>query len=575
MNAPLDGTGTGTEGGAGPAPGSVVDPRLEGVLQAARQQGLLPAHAQAPEDASRPWPVVLLTALGAWLAALPLLGVVGMLLGDLMERSAGPYIVGALLLTGAVVVLRSRGVALFVEQLALPVLLVGAGALGVGLFRDAGVGGGAALLGCVALAVARVVPAAWLRVLLGVAVAVLWAVAVTPQRWDLGPGASLQAWWVSWHLLLVVWVGAIVALQRGQGGRAAAALESLAAGAGLALLVGLALWSGMTFLVGGTLGGGPGAEIGRELDWRSATSAGGLGMPALSALLAAAGGGVALRRWPGLRQPPYLGAAAVLVALAALMPSLGATLLLLALAVTSGRRRLAAAAAVAAAWIVGAFYYQLAWPLGSKALALVAAGALLALLAGWAMAKRRGSGQGVGAAAPVPPETSDVPAVNAARWARAGIALSLIAVLVVANLGIRDKEALIRHGQPVFVELAPVDPRSLMQGDFMRLNFDIPGEPEERRTGLLRRQRPHVVAVRDERGVARLLRIADGQPLAAGEMHIELTPKDGRWTLVSDAWFFSEGQAQRWEKAKYGEFRVDAEGRALLVGLRGAALEAL
>ena len=38
---------------------------------------------------------------------------------------------------------------------------------------------------------------------------------------------------------------------------------------------------------------------------------------------------------------------------------------------------------MAAAWIVGAFYYQLAWPLGSKALVLAAAGALLALLAGW------------------------------------------------------------------------------------------------------------------------------------------------------------------------------------------------
>ena len=58
-------------------------------------------------------------------------------------------------------------------------------------------------------------------------------------------------------------------------------------------------------------------------------------------------------------------------------------------------------------------------------------------------------------------------------------------------------------------------------------------------------------------------------------MRIELTPKDGRWTLVTNAWFFAEGEAKRWEGAKYGEFRVDADGRALLVGLRGAKLEAL
>ena len=47
-------------------------------------------------------------------------------------------------------------------------------------------------------------------------------------------------------------------------------------------------------------------------------------------------------------------------------------------------------------------------------------------------------------------------------------------MLPVANVGIWQKEQLIAHGQPVFVELAPVDPRSLMQGDYMRLEFRVP-----------------------------------------------------------------------------------------------------
>ncbi|TXC65971.1 DUF4401 domain-containing protein [Piscinibacter aquaticus] len=99
--------------------------RLDAIVDAARRQGLLPADAVAPPDATRPWPVVLLTALGAWLAAIPLLGVVGLLLGDLISRSIGPYFVGVLTIAGATVVLRSRDVPLFVEQLALPALLVG------------------------------------------------------------------------------------------------------------------------------------------------------------------------------------------------------------------------------------------------------------------------------------------------------------------------------------------------------------------------------------------------------------------------------------------------------------------
>lgn len=74
---------------------------------------------------------------------------------------------------------------------------------------------------------------------------------------------------------------------------------------------------------------------------------------------------------------------------------------------------------------------------------------------------------------------------------------------------------------------------------------------------------------------ATLLRRDDGAPLAADEMRIELTAKNGSWTLVSDAWFFKEGEGACWAKAKHGELRVAADGAALLVGLRGPNLEAL
>jgi uncharacterized membrane-anchored protein len=71
------------------------------------------------------------------------------------------------------------------------------------------------------------------------------------------------------------------------------------------------------------------------------------------------------------------------------------------------------------------------------------------------------------------------------------------------------------------------------------------------------------------------LRLDEGQPLAADEIRIELTPKNGRWILVSDAWFFREGDAQRWAAARYGEFSVAADGRALLVGMADDKLQAI
>lgn len=536
--------------------------RIGAVLQAAVAQGLLPVTATLPALDSRPWPVVLLTALGAWLAALPLLGVVGLLFGGALSRSAGLYIVGMLVLAGAIVVLRARDVPLFVEQLAVPALLIGGGSLGFGLFRDLHTQAGAIVLALVAVGVAWAIARPWLRVLLGAAAAVLLVVACMPvSRGD----SNMTRYWFGWHASLAVWwvVGWIQRTRLGGAvqARNAAALESLGAGWLLATLAGLAGWSGMTFLAGASLGGGFAGDVARELGRRSIAGWDTTALQAASALLTAAAMLWAARHWPTLRRAWLAGVALVLMTLAWFMPTLGAVLLALAFCLTSTRWRLAGAAALAAAWIIGAFYYQLDWTLAAKSLVLIAAGAALGGLAWFAP-------RAAGATAPALRGAAAAPATCVSR---AGIALSALAVLGVANLGIWQKEDLIAHGAPVYVELAPADPRSLMQGDFMRLNFRLPGGVQGRPDA----GRPRVVAARDARGVATLLRIDEGAPLQAGELRIELTPKAGRWIVVTDAWFFKEGEANRWAAAKYGEFRVDPDGRALLVGLRGAKLESL
>ena len=62
-------------------------------------------------------------------------------------------------------------------------------------------------------------------------------------------------------------------------------------------------------------------------------------------------------------------------------------------------------------------------------------------------------------------------------------------VLAAANWSILLRERLLTEGRVVLLELAPVDPRSLMQGDYMALRFkaanDALGEvrPRRRRTG--------------------------------------------------------------------------------------------
>lgn len=540
--------------------------RLVHAMVRAKAAGLLPDNAEWPQQDSRPWPVVLLTALGAWLAALPLLAMVGMLFGDFITRDVGPYLVGLLVLAAAVVVLRSGALPLFVEQLAVPALLVGGGSLGFGLFRDLPDQPAAALLALLALALAWAIARPWLRVLLGAMAAALTQFALTVH------GGLDQAFaqrgvltlWLGVQVLLLVWLVMLWTQERGlpaaRQARLAAALESVAAGWLLATLVVLALLSGMTFLVGGSLGA-LGSAAADELTPARRQGAGFWIMPLASVLASLAGAAWAARRWPRLRALTMLCVFAVLAALAWFLTSLGAVLLALAVCVTTQRWRLASACGVAAAWVLGSFYYQLAWPLATKALVLVAAGALLG---GLAWLGRRG-----GAAA--------VDAAPSSPWRKTPAALLIgataLATVVVANLAIRQKEDTIARGQPVFVELVPVDPRSLMQGDFMRLNFRLPTDVEHQLDSLLTRQRPQAVARRDARGVATLLRIDSGNgALAPDELRIELAPKNGRWILVTDAWFFKEGEAERWSRAKYGEFRVAADGRALLVGMADAEL---
>ena len=545
--------------------------RLDRTLRDAIAADVLPSSAIRPDQDSRPWPVVLLTALGAWLAAVPLLVVVAILLGEAALEGAGTYVIGSLVLAGAVAMLRPRTLPLFVEQLAVPALMVGSSLLGYALFRDLPVRSAAAVCAALVAAVVWAVPKPWLRVLLGASAAVLVGLAVAPIHLGFFDNPEWPSVWLALHVLVVValvttWMQHTL-LNGGTEARIAAAWESLSVGWLLVALAGLAFWAGMTFLVGASFGGGGNlaGELARDLGSEQTSVLDGLQILRLASVAFAVAAVAWLAHcWPRVRNTWCAAVALVMVGLAAFMPSLGAVLLVLAYCVSAGRWRVASAAGVAAAWIVGAFYYQLSWSLADKALLLAGAGGLLAALAWWAARSGRASS--------APQTTVDLGAFNKSR---VGLAFAAVLVLLVANTAIWQKEDLIAHGQALFVPLAPVDPRSLMQGDYMALRFAFTQSMAPLNTELAAGQRPHVVALRDGRGIATQVRPDLGTPVATNALRIELTPKNGDWVLVTDAWFFKEGEADRWALAKFGEFRVAPNGRALLVGLRGADLKQL
>ena len=52
------------------------------------------------------------------------------------------------------------------------------------------------------------------------------------------------------------------------------------------------------------------------------------------------------------------------------------------------------------------------------------------------------------------------------------IILSVV-VLAALNHGVYEKEQIKEHGETILFELAPFNPRSLIQGDYMRLRYAI------------------------------------------------------------------------------------------------------
>lgn len=147
--------------------------------------------------------------------------------------------------------------------------------------------------------------------------------------------------------------------------------------------------------------------------------------------------------------------------------------------------------------------------------------------------------------------------------------IGVVAVFSVINGMITHKEVTVRNGTRMYVELAPRDPRSLMQGDYMALRYRMDGAPR----GLGRRGK-FVVRLNDDM-VAKIIRIHAGEPLGEGEYLLRYTRGASGTRIGTDSFFFQEGRGQHFADARYGELRVGSSGESVLIALRDAELSEL
>ena len=143
----------------------------------------------------------------------------------------------------------------------------------------------------------------------------------------------------------------------------------------------------------------------------------------------------------------------------------------------------------------------------------------------------------------------------------------LVLVLGTANAIIVGRQRVAESAHLVLLELRPIDPRALLKGDYMALDFadsvSLPPDGAAPPSGGI------AVVALDGAGIARLVRLDDGTPLAPGEARLRFvgTTVDGRLDFGIDAFYFQEGDADRYAPARYGMVRVDEDGNAVLVGL--------
>jgi uncharacterized membrane-anchored protein len=185
--------------------------------------------------------------------------------------------------------------------------------------------------------------------------------------------------------------------------------------------------------------------------------------------------------------------------------------------------------------------------------------------------------------------------------------LTGILSLIYVN-GIAWRYAAIRsEGQLVHLELAPVDPISLVQGQYMRLRFNLERQEaalreaerdlfvEDPSTGVL------AVLELDENRVGTVARLipenpadstlrdleheygTDGYALLSVEVgddfrsHIAENSDEGlrdfRIKLRQNSFLFEENTPEKYNNARYGIFRVTSSGEYVLVDLAGEDFE--
>jgi len=243
---------------------------------------------------------------------------------------------------------------------------------------------------------------------------------------------------------------------------------------------------------------------------------------------------------------------------------------------------------------LGEFYYQLSIPLLYKGVLLVSFAIIFAIVTLFLHARYK---------APSQSAVENHSVFKAPIWL---VGVFVIALLGAVNYKVQQFEDVLATGKPIVLKIAPVDPRSLMQGDYMVLNYAILSEfqqslvlPESNEllesnepietvesneiTGIDEsspsEKKAYILVHLDKNHVATFCEEQSEIPTdfkhCTPNVYLPIRYKGG-WLpkLPSQDYFFAEGKGEYYAQAEYAEYRFK-DGILLLARLLDKDLKGL
>ena len=149
-------------------------------------------------------------------------------------------------------------------------------------------------------------------------------------------------------------------------------------------------------------------------------------------------------------------------------------------------------------------------------------------------------------------------------------------------------ETVLAEGKTILLALAPIDPRAPLMGDYMALRYVVNSDirkalPAQRAAQITAHKGKADASHEQSRNAegfavlritndpvpqaATFVRLDDGSPLQDDEFLLAYRLRGYEVTSAAPAFYFQEGTARQYAGAKFGVFKLAADGKTLLVGL--------